>query len=84
MKPLGNHRPPFLLVQILNRPAVKAVVNSLTLIRGEAEQVSLCSFILVTILNLKVVVKIMIMIMVMAVKGVIMVMFFYRGVDVAL
>ena len=28
-KPLGNHRRPFLLVQILSRPAVKAVVNSL-------------------------------------------------------
>ena len=27
-KPLGNHRRPFLLVQILSRPAVKAVVNS--------------------------------------------------------
>ena len=76
MKPLGNHRPPFLLVQILNRPAVKAVVNSLTLIRGEAEQVSLCSFILVTILNLRVVVKVMTMIMAIAVKGVMVSMFF--------
>ena len=48
------------------------------------DQVSLCSFIMVTILNLKVVVKMMAMMMVLAVKGVMVVIFFYRCVDVAL
>ena len=43
MEPLGNHRRPFLLVQILSRPAVKAVVNSLIYM---GDQVSLCSFII--------------------------------------
>ena len=82
MQPLGNHRRPFLLVQTLSRPAVKAVVNSL--IGGEAEQVSLCSFVLVTIPNLRVVVKMMAMMMdFFAVKGVMVVIFFYRCVDVA-
>ena len=41
------------------------------------DQVSLCSFIMVTILNLKVVVKMMAMMMVLAVKGVMVVMFFF-------
>ena len=41
-------------------------------------------FIMVTNLNLKVVVKMMAMMMVLAVKGVMVVIFFYRCVDVAL
>ena len=45
---------------------------------------SICSFILVTIRNLKVVVKMTTMMMVMAVMVVMAVMFFYRCVDVAL